>query len=242
MVAEIRGTEDWRRPGCDDRCQLVRAIAPGMTGRVRIESHDPDAHEAYAEQRVTERYARDIFESGPLVIDLARFEIRVGDDVVATTTIQTKLLVALAQKAGAVSSYEYLICEVWGSSYLIGGRSAYVHLVRVHMARLRSKLRDAGNLISTVTGMGYRLEVILPGGITPLSRLIRRTAARTSTGRWSVAYERCICCGSDARPHQSHGRCTRCAGSPHKKPPRWHYGPCQMPPSEAAPQIQDGAL
>ena len=69
------------------------------------------------------------------------------------STIEFKLLLILAERAGRVQSRDRLLKDVWGYSYLGDTRT-----VDTHLTRLRAKLGAAGNLIRTVRGFGYKME------------------------------------------------------------------------------------
>lgn len=55
------------------------------------------------------------------------------------------------RQPGRVFTREELLYHVWGDSYFGGTRT-----VDVHVRRLRAKTEQAGNLIETVRGVGYR--------------------------------------------------------------------------------------
>jgi two-component system phosphate regulon response regulator OmpR len=90
---------------------------------------------------------------GGLVFDLARDELRRGEDVVKLTSVETALLRALALRAGVALSREDLI-ELTGA---VGGDRA----VDVQVTRLRRKIekdpRDP-RYLQTVRGRGYVLK------------------------------------------------------------------------------------
>jgi DNA-binding response OmpR family regulator len=69
------------------------------------------------------------------------------------TVKEYDLLVILAQHPGRSFSRSYLLDRVWGDDYEGGDRT-----VDTHMMRLRRKLGDQGERISTVWGVGYRLD------------------------------------------------------------------------------------
>jgi two-component system alkaline phosphatase synthesis response regulator PhoP len=54
---------------------------------------------------------------------------------------------------GIVFSREQLLDKVWGTSYLGESRT-----IDVHVGTLRGKLREYGNDIKTVHGVGYSLK------------------------------------------------------------------------------------
>lgn len=90
---------------------------------------------------------------GSLVFDLARDELRRGEDVVKLTSVETALLRALALRAGVALSREDLI-DLTGA---VGGDRA----VDVQVTRLRRKIekdpRDP-RYLQTVRGRGYVLK------------------------------------------------------------------------------------
>ncbi len=65
------------------------------------------------------------------------------------------LLVALAERPGAVVSKRALLRRVWGSG------ESDEHVVEVTIARLRQRLGAAGVGIETVIRRGYRLNTLL---------------------------------------------------------------------------------
>lgn len=90
---------------------------------------------------------------GPLVFDLAREELREGEQPVKLTSVETALLTALARKPGVAMSREELI-ELTGAA---GGDRA----VDVQVTRLRRKIeRDPRDprYLQTVRGRGYVLK------------------------------------------------------------------------------------
>ncbi len=90
---------------------------------------------------------------GTLVIDTDRHSVTVGGRETELSTIEFKLLVVLAERAGRVQSRDQLLKDVWGYSY--GGDT---RTVDTHLTRLRAKLGEAGNLIRTVRGFGYKMD------------------------------------------------------------------------------------
>jgi len=89
-----------------------------------------------------------------LVIDLVRREVRVGEQVLALSSVEFKLLVALARAPGTALSREALSDAVQAGSYRPQDRT-----VDVQVARLRRKLQEVqpggADWIDTVRGEGY---------------------------------------------------------------------------------------
>jgi len=89
---------------------------------------------------------------GTLVIDHRTRRVHVGEDEINLTPKEFDLLARLAEDPGAAVRREQIIEEVWDEHWWGPTKT-----LDVHIASLRKKLGDA-KLISTVRGVGYRLE------------------------------------------------------------------------------------
>ncbi|HJV35483.1 winged helix-turn-helix domain-containing protein [Geomonas sp.] len=94
-----------------------------------------------------------ILTMGELVIDTERHMVTVSGEEVLLTSTEYKLLMNLAQRAGRVQSRETLLQSVWGYNYFGDTRT-----VDTHITRLRTKLGEAGEMIKTIRGFGYKME------------------------------------------------------------------------------------
>ncbi len=90
---------------------------------------------------------------GKLTIDPARHRVTVDEAEILLTSTEYKLLLILAERPGRVQSRDRLLLDVWGYS-----SDADTRTVDTHITRLRSKLGDAGEMIVTVRGFGYKME------------------------------------------------------------------------------------
>lgn len=90
---------------------------------------------------------------GALAVDGARHRVTVSGRDVALTALELKLLMFLAANRERVQSREALLERVWGLDPEMETRT-----VDTHVKRLRAKLGDAGALIETLRGVGYRLR------------------------------------------------------------------------------------
>jgi two-component system, OmpR family, phosphate regulon response regulator PhoB len=95
-----------------------------------------------------------VVKVGALTIDSARHVVAVNGDEVAFTSTEFKLLNTLVQRLGRLQSREVLLRDVWGYNYVEDTRT-----VDTHITRLRTKMGPAGEMIKTVRGFGYKLEV-----------------------------------------------------------------------------------
>jgi two-component system phosphate regulon response regulator PhoB len=95
----------------------------------------------------------DVLSAGPLHIDKAAHRVSVAGSDVELTPTEFKLLLMLAERRGRVQARGHLLETVWEAAPDIQTRT-----VDMHIQRLRTKLGDAGPLIETVRGFGYRMK------------------------------------------------------------------------------------
>ena len=91
--------------------------------------------------------------AGPVVIDCSSHRVTVGGSEIELTSTEFKLLFYLAEHSGRVMKRELLLQDVWGYNFVGDTRT-----VDTHVTRLRNKLGEAGDMIKTVRGFGYKLE------------------------------------------------------------------------------------
>lgn len=92
--------------------------------------------------------------AGPLVIDRSAHRVLMDGQEISLTATEYKLLLALVERRGRVQTRPQLLESVWDAQPDIQTRT-----VDMHVQRLRSKLGDAGRLIETVRGFGYRFRL-----------------------------------------------------------------------------------
>lgn len=105
--------------------------------------------------RVSADDSSQITSFGPLSLDIAGREVRLNGVLVDLTKTEFDVLATLASRPKMVFSRVQLIDDVWG-----GGWVGDEHLVDVHIAHVRRKLRDDPNdpvFVKTVRGVGYRM-------------------------------------------------------------------------------------
>jgi two-component system phosphate regulon response regulator PhoB len=88
---------------------------------------------------------------GALRIDTAAHRAFVDEEELLLTVTEFRLLSVLASRAGKVVSRSALLRDVWQASPTMVSRT-----VDTHVKRLRGKLGEAGRLVKTVRGVGYR--------------------------------------------------------------------------------------
>lgn len=92
---------------------------------------------------------------GDLVFDRVRMEVRRAGQVLSLTAKELALLELLMSAPGRMFSRERILSNVWGVD-----ADPLTNVVDVYIRRLRAKLDEPGrpSRITTVRGMGYRLE------------------------------------------------------------------------------------
>ena len=88
-----------------------------------------------------------------LRIDTVARRVTVDGEEVALTPKEHELLVALARRPGAVVAREDLMREVWRTEWFGATKT-----LDMHVSTLRRKLGDAGAAITTIRGVGFRME------------------------------------------------------------------------------------
>lgn len=93
-----------------------------------------------------------LFTAGSLAVDVKRRAVTVDGEPVIPTYKEFELLCYLLENRGVVLSRDQILTKIWDYNY-----SGETRTVDVHIRTLRQKLGDAGALIETVRGVGYRL-------------------------------------------------------------------------------------
>lgn len=100
---------------------------------------------------VRDEAAAEVLLCGPLRVDRAAHRVWVEEREIKLTALEFRLLVTLYDHKNRVLTRAQLLDEVWNIAAEITTRT-----VDTHVKRLREKLGAAGQLITTVRGVGYR--------------------------------------------------------------------------------------
>lgn len=95
----------------------------------------------------------DMIRTGPLVLDSARRQLTMDGKEVPLTFKEFELLRYLMLNVGLVLSRDQIMQAVWGFEFEGESRT-----VDMHIRLLRQKLKENGNMIQTVRGVGYKLD------------------------------------------------------------------------------------
>ena len=89
---------------------------------------------------------------GELYLNVGRHEVRYQEEKIELTRKEFELLQYLMENKSLVMTRNQILCHVWGYDF-----DGETRTVDVHVRTLRQKLGEAGNLIETVRGVGYRI-------------------------------------------------------------------------------------
>ena len=92
---------------------------------------------------------------GRLEVKQMEHKVSVGGSEVVLTLKEYELLRKFLQHPGIVFSRDKLLNDIWGYEF-----SGETRTVDVHSRTLRQKLGEAGELIETIRGVGYRMAAV----------------------------------------------------------------------------------
>ena len=104
--------------------------------------------------RRSEDHGAEEYQAGTLYVCPARHVVTVDNKNINLTLKEYEVLCLLLKNSGTVLSRTQLLNQVWG--YEFDGES---RTVDVHIRTLRQKLGTAGDLVETVRGVGYKINI-----------------------------------------------------------------------------------
>ena len=103
-------------------------------------------------RRTEDKVQETEYNIGCLYVSPEKHKVKVNGEKVTLTLKEFEMLCYLLDNRDMVLSRDQILNRVWGYSF--DGES---RTVDVHIRTLRQKLGEAGNLITTVRGVGYRI-------------------------------------------------------------------------------------
>jgi len=98
----------------------------------------------------------DVLSVGEITFDQRSRRVTVEGSVAQLTPKEYEVLLMLMRRVGTVVGRDELMREVWRTEWLGATKT-----LDMHVSTLRRKLGDAGSRITTVRGVGFRLEKAL---------------------------------------------------------------------------------
>jgi DNA-binding response OmpR family regulator len=104
-------------------------------------------------RRVTKTESENTLMNGAVTAYVDRFQVYVESEQVQLTATEFSILVFLLRRKGRVLTRNQILDSLGGDRQYVIDRT-----VDVHILNIRKKLGDAGKMIETIRGIGYRIE------------------------------------------------------------------------------------
>ena len=105
-------------------------------------------------RRTNQRANEETLRCGGIEIDKAAHRVMIDGREVELSYKEFELLAYFVENRGIALSREKILNNVWNYDYFGDART-----IDTHVKKLRSKMGEKGDLIKTIWGMGYKLEV-----------------------------------------------------------------------------------
>lgn len=105
-------------------------------------------------RRTNQMAANEVLSCGGITIDQAAHVVTIDGKIIDLSFKEFELLTYFMENKGIALSREKILNSVWNYDYFGDART-----IDTHVKKLRSKLGEKGELIKTVWGMGYKLEI-----------------------------------------------------------------------------------
>ena len=89
-----------------------------------------------------------------LIINEMAHEVMVNGEYINLSPKEFDLLLFLVRNRGAALSRDQILDNIWGYGY-----EGDLRTVDTHIKRIREKLKEKGDIITTIRGSGYKLEI-----------------------------------------------------------------------------------
>ena len=105
-------------------------------------------------RRTNQLQSEKILQAGSIEIDLNAHMVRIEGEPIELSFKEFELLQYFVTNQGVALSRETILNNVWNYDYFGDART-----IDTHVKKLRSKMKDKGEYIKTIWGMGYKFEV-----------------------------------------------------------------------------------
>lgn len=105
-------------------------------------------------RRTSNLQTTDVLQAGGIELDVNAHMVRIDGEPVELSFKEFELLHYFVMNQGVALSREKILNNVWNYDYFGDART-----IDTHVKKLRSKMKDKGEYIKTIWGMGYKFEV-----------------------------------------------------------------------------------
>jgi len=105
-------------------------------------------------RRTSKLPGEDVLSVAGITLDKSAHEVRLDGELIELSYKEFELLAYFMENKGIALSREKILNNVWNYDYFGDART-----IDTHVKKLRSKLGEKGNLITTIWGMGYKFDV-----------------------------------------------------------------------------------
>ena len=104
-------------------------------------------------RRTNQNNGENILEVAGITIDKAAHTVLIDGEAIELSYKEFELLTYFMENKGIALSREKILNSVWNYDYFGDART-----IDTHVKKLRSKMKDKGECIKTIWGLGYKLE------------------------------------------------------------------------------------
>ncbi len=105
-------------------------------------------------RRTSNLQTDDVLQAGGIELDINAHMVKIDGEPVELSFKEFELLHYFVMNQGVALSREKILNNVWNYDYFGDART-----IDTHVKKLRSKLKERGEYIKTIWGMGYKFEV-----------------------------------------------------------------------------------
>ena len=105
-------------------------------------------------RRTKQMSDEEVLSCGGIQLDKAAHQVHIDGNPVELSYKEFELLAYFLENRGIALSRERILNNVWNYDYFGDART-----IDTHVKKLRSKMGEKGELIKTIWGMGYKLDV-----------------------------------------------------------------------------------
>lgn len=104
-------------------------------------------------RRISKSESESVLSNGAVTVHVDRFQVLADGEPVQLTATEFSILSFLMRRKGRVLTRNQILDSLGGDRQYVIDRT-----VDVHILNIRKKLGDAGKMIETIRGIGYRME------------------------------------------------------------------------------------